>query len=156
MVRRLGELGAKFESGLLFFLIWMLLAFVVAAITVRYTPFSGLWANELARLFLLWAAFISAGSVEKVNGHFRVGGFENLFSGKAQLLVQLFLKLVVLISIGLVIWWTIVYSETTIGQLTYLLRWPWITRAIPLICGSLLIFAYCLANFIQIFRRLFE
>ena len=154
----MGKIVDKFEnglSGLLIFLAYVLVLFVFLAIVIRYTPFTGLWTNELARLFLLWAAFTAAGRLEKVNGHFRFEMFEHSLSGKRRLFLELFNKLVVVISMGFVVWWAIVYAGSSIGQSTYLLQWPWIIRAIPLLFGSLLLFVYSLVGFIQKLQRLF-
>ncbi len=152
------EIALKTENTILLFLIFMIVVIVFFGVIVRYTPITGrtLWTTELARLFLLWASFWAAGSIERVGGHFRFDMVENLFSGKLGLFLQLFFKLVVLISVGILLWWTFDYFGTTMGVTTQILQWPWVIRVMPLIVGSLLLFAYMLANFIRIFRRLFE
>ncbi len=158
MIRRLGERALKVESEVLGALISLIVVIVCFGIIVRYTPISGqtLWTTELARLSLLWAVFWGAGSIERSEGHFKFNLFESLFSGKLELFVQLSIKLIVLLSMGLLIWWTIVFAEDTMGQSTYLLQWPGIVRIMPLLCGSLLLSAHCLIGFIRILRRLFE
>jgi len=154
----MGEIADKAERAALIVLITMIAVIVFLGIVVRYTPITVriIWTAELARLFLLWAAFWAAGSIERVSGHFRIDIFEELVKGKPLLLVQVFIKLVLLVTMGIVIWWTIAYCELVWGVPTLILGWPEIIRAVPFLLGSLLIFTYCLIAFIRILRRLFE
>ena len=136
----------------------MMVVVVFFGVLVRYTPIAGktLWTVELARILLLCAAFWAAGSVESFNGHFRLAVFEQLVKGKCQLFVQLFVKLVVLITTGILIWWSIAYCQPAWKVRTFVLKWPELVFVIPLILGGLLIFTYALTAFIRNFRRLFE
>ncbi len=157
-LKRVGERATKAEREILIFLVTMMVVIVSFGIVVRWTPITGhtLWTVELSRLFLLFAAFWAAGSVERVDGHFKFVALDRLFKGKCRLFVQLFTQLVLLITIGIVIWWTIAYSVATWGIGTRVLHWPLVTRALPLLLGCLLIVAYCLTAFIRNLRRLFE
>ncbi len=154
----LGQRIRKAENIILISFIFGMIVVVFLGVIVRYTPITGqtIWTAELARLFLLWSAFWAAGSVERFGGHFRLDMFEGLFSGKPQLFLQLFTKLVVVISMGMIIWGAITYIEDGIGMITYHLRWPQMVKRIPLLGGTLLLFTYMLTNFIRIFRRLFQ
>lgn len=153
---RVGEIAAKAEREVLIVLISIIVLIVFFGVVVRYTPITGqtLWTAELARLFLLYAAFWSAGSIEKVNGHFKFEIVEGLFKGKSVLFLQLFIKLLLLISMGILICWTIIYCEVIRGVQTIVLQWPEIIRPLPLLFGSLLLFTHCLTGFVQNFRRL--
>ncbi len=148
---RVGEIAAKVERAILVIFVSMILLIVFLGVIVRYTPISGhtLWTAELARFFLLWASFWAAGAVERVGGHFRFDMFENLFRGKTLLFLQLFIKFVLLVSMGILIWWTIVYCGVARGLTTLNLQWPAVIRVIPLLLGSLLLFTHCLIGFIR-------
>ena len=152
------ETALKIENAILIFFITMIVVVVFFGVIVRYTPITAqtLWTEELARLFLLWTAFWAAGSIERVGGHFRSDLFENVFKGKPKLLLQFFIKLAVLIGVGILLWSSISFTRVTLGVITDQLQWPRIIAVVPLIAGSLLLFAYCLNGFIRIFRRLFE
>lgn len=158
IIGRMGEIAYKVEREVLIVFVSMIVVIVFFGVIVRYTPITGqtIWTAELGRLFLLWAAFWAAGSIERVNGHFRFEMVEALLSGKPRFFLQLFIKLVLLISMGILIWWTIIYSGEARGVTTRILQWPEIIRRLSLLLGSLLLFAHCLTGFIRSFRRLFE
>ena len=155
---RVGEIATKAEREILIVFITMISVVVFFGIVVRYTPITGhtLWTTELARLFLLFTAFWAAGSIERVNGHFRIDILERLFKGKPQLFLQLFIKLALLITMGTLILWTIAYCVQVWGTRTFVLQWPQVIAALPLLFGGLLLFAHELTAFIRNFRRLFE
>ena len=136
-------------------MIWVIVFF---GVIVRYTPITGqtLWTTEIARLLLLWSAFWAAGSVERFGYHFRVDLLDNVLSGKVGLIVQLFIKLVLLISVGMLIWWTIPHIQSVLGIRLFSLKFPQVIRDVPLLLGGLLLFIHALTDFIRLFRKVFE
>lgn len=155
---RVGGIAAKTETVMLIFFVCMIVVIVFFGVLARYTPLTGqtMWTAELARLFLLWASFWAAGSIERVGGHFRVDLIDNLFGTKFQLYLQLFTRLVILICVGILIQSTIEHSVSAIGKTTNVLQWPWVVRDVPLLFGCLLLFMHSLTHLIQNFRRLFQ
>ncbi len=150
-IGRLGEIASKAERVLLVGCLCMIVAIVFFGIIARYTPISGqtLWTAELARLFLLWAAFWAAGAIEKVDGHFRVDLVDSVLRGNALFFLQLFIKLLLLVSLGILIWWTVIYWGGVAESRTLILQWSEGVRVAPLLFGSLLLFTHCLTGFIQ-------
>ncbi len=136
-------------------MIWVIVFF---GVIVRYTPITGqtLWTTEIARLLLLWSAFWAAGSVERFGYHFRVDLLDNVLSGKVGLFLQLFIKLVLLISVGMLIWWTIPHIQSVLGIRLFSLKFPQVIRDVPLLLGGLLLFIHALTDFIRLFRKVFE
>lgn len=161
-MRHLGQIigrvkeARKAEDILLGFFVTAIVVVVFCGVFFRYSPISGqtLWTAELARFFLLFTAFLAAGSIERVGGHFRVDLLDKHLSSGKWLFLQLFKRLVILVSMGILIWWIIAYSKTAMGIVTLLLQWPWVIRPIALLLGSLLLFTYLLTDFIQILRKL--
>jgi TRAP-type C4-dicarboxylate transport system permease small subunit len=136
-------------------MIWIIVFF---GVIVRYTPITGqtLWTTEIARLLLLWSAFWAAGSVERFGYHFRVDLLDNILSGKPGLFLQLFIKLILLVSLGTLIWWTIPHIQSVLGIRLFSLKFPQVIRDVPLLLGGLLLFIHALTDFIRIFRKVFE
>jgi len=151
MVRSLGEIASKVERILLVSFLCTIVLVVFSGIIVRYTPLSGqtIWTAELARLFLLWMTFWGAGAIERTGGHFRLELVDSVLSGKALFFLQLFIRLLLLVSMGILIWWTISYARVISEFVTIVLQWPEVVRAIPLLFGSLLLFTHCLMRFIK-------
>lgn len=157
-IGRLGEIVSKIERQLIIASLFIIVLIVFFGVLVRYTPITAktLWTAELARLFLLWAAFLGAGVAEGAGGHFRLDLIDNVSRGKPQLFLQLFIKLVVLGSMGVLIWWSVIYAGVVSHSLTHVLRWPEVVRVVPLLVGSLVLVTHCLIGFIRILRRLLE
>ena len=162
-IGRVGERASQVETSILSFLIAMIVVIVFFGVIARYAPIAGhtMWTAELARLFLLWSAFWAAGAMEMERfgahgAHFRVDLIDGVFSGKRQLFLQLFTELVILIGLAIMIKSAIEYSVGAMGTTTYVLQWPWVVRAVPLLFGCLLLFIHNLIRLIRNFRRLFE
>ena len=153
--RRWGEIASRAERVLLIGCLCMIVAIVFFGIIARYTPISGhtLWTAELARLFLLWAAFWSAGAIERAGGHFRLELIDSVLPAKALSFLQVFIKLLLLIALGILIFWTFDYYGGVTGSRTLILQWPETVRVVPLLLGSMLLFTHCLIGFIQNLRR---
>ncbi len=157
-INRLAEIASKAESLSLIFFLCMIVLIVFAGVIVRYTPISGLtiWTAELARLFLLWMVFWSAGAVERHSGHYRIDLIDSVLSSNALLFLQLLFRLILLVAMGILIWWTIVYFGVVSNTRTLLLEWPEVIRAIPLLFGSVLLVTHCLIGFVQNLLRWFR
>lgn len=150
-IRRSQGIVLRIEDMVLVFLLSAIVLVVFSGVLIRYTPFTGelLWTNEVARFFFLWLIFWTAARVERAGGHYKAELVSGLFKGKAQFALQMFIKLVVLVSFGYLIWSAYGYTVQQLGVQTQELRWPAITRSLSLLFGSVLMFSYVLAGFIK-------
>ncbi len=157
-IGRAGEVALKAETAILISLITAIVVIVFFGVIVRYTPVTGqtLWTTEIARLLLLWSAFWAAGSVERYSYHFRVDLLDNVLSNKVGLIIQVLVRLVFMVSLGIFLWWIIPHARSVLGVHTYVLQAPQIIFVIPLFFGTLLLFIHALTNSIRLFRKVFE
>ena len=155
-LRQFWEVALKVEDAILLIFITGIVIVVFLGVLIRYTPFTGklVWTAELSRFFFLWLVFWAAGSIERSDGHYKADILPNFLSGKSQTILYCLIKLTALAGFAFLIWSAYNYNVSQVGVETQQLRWPAITRSLPILLCSLLMFVYILIALIKNIRRL--
>ena len=132
---------ARIAAGA-FFIIGVMLIYEVTARYFFNAP--TIWAEELARLFMVWAVFAGSSSLIASNNHIRVSVLIDLLGSRARKLQELGMLLFVAAFCGIVAWYgtPIAFDSfergRTTGSMLDIPSW-WMQASIPIgFCLSLL------------------
>ena len=134
LIDRLSDLTARL-SGWVFFLIGLMLAWEVGARYFFNAP--TIWAEELSRLFLVWATFMAAAALLRHDQHIRVTVVTDLLGPAGQRAARLISLLFILVFAGFVVWhgtpiaWDSFERGRTTGTMMDIPNW-WHQAAVPL------------------------
>lgn len=135
----------------LLFLILTTMAFTMAANVFcrSVLKFSLYWGDELTQVLMVWLTFLGAAVAMREHAHYRFDYFTQKLHGRAKILYQLVTKSIVLVAIGLLLYWSIL---TTMGIRSWILpamefSRAWVYGACPVGCVFMLV--YGIRDFVQ-------
>jgi TRAP-type C4-dicarboxylate transport system permease small subunit len=116
-------------------LLLLILILVLAQVAQRYVPGTWPWTGELARLAMVWAAFLMAGYLIAYHPHhITIQIVDFVLRGRALALVKLFVNVVILLTGLALIYGGITLIGTDIGQVTPAAEIPLrFVNAVPLV-----------------------
>jgi TRAP-type C4-dicarboxylate transport system permease small subunit len=122
-------------------LLLLILILVLSQVAQRYLPGTWSWTGELARLAMVWAAFLMAGYLIAYHPHhITIQIVDYVLRGRGLAVVKLFVNVVILLTTLALIYGSITLIQTDIGQVTPAAEIPLrLVNAVPLV-GLLLIF----------------
>jgi TRAP-type C4-dicarboxylate transport system permease small subunit len=121
-------------------LLLLILILVLSQVAQRYLPGTWSWTGELARLAMVWAAFLMAGYLIAYHPHhITIQIVDYVLRGRGLAVVKLFVNVVILLTTLALIYGSITLIQTDIGQVTPAAEIPLrLVNAVPLV-GLLLI-----------------
>jgi TRAP-type C4-dicarboxylate transport system permease small subunit len=100
-------------------LLVMILILVLAQVAQRYLPGAAPWTGELARLSMVWAAFLMAGYLMAYPPyHIAIQVVDYVAKGRMLMAVKLFVNLVILSTCLFMIYGSYTLVTTTVSQVT--------------------------------------
>lgn len=100
-------------------LLAMILILVLAQVAQRYLPGAAPWTGELARLSMVWAAFLMAGYLMAYPPyHIAIQVVDYVAKGRMLMAVKLFVNLVILSTCLFMIYGSYTLVTTTVSQVT--------------------------------------
>ena len=100
-------------------LLVMILILVLAQVAQRYLPGAAPWTGELARLSMVWAAFLMAGYlIAYPPYHIAIQVVDYVAKGRMLMAVKLFVNLVILSTCLFMIYGSYTLVTTTVSQVT--------------------------------------
>ena len=152
-MRYLGLLsdGIAHVAAAAFFLVGLMLGYEVAARYFFNAP--TIWAEELARLFMIWAVFLGSSTLIRNDGHIRVTVLVDLLGGNAKRILEFASLFFVLATAAFVAWFgTPIAADSlergrTTGSMLDIPSW-WMQASVPV--GFGLIALQCAARSIHL------
>jgi TRAP-type C4-dicarboxylate transport system permease small subunit len=153
---RVSDFALRIEDAILLILTSAIVVIVFAGVVIRYTPLTAkmVWTGELSRFCFLWLVFGAAASIERLDGHYKADIVPNLLRGRVRTFLHCVIKSVTLAAFVVLTWSAYSYNVSQIGADTQQLRWPAITRSLPLLLCSVLSAAYVAIDLMRSGRRL--
>jgi len=97
---------------------------IVVSVFCRYILSNSLtWSEEVAKFTLVWMCFIGASTVMIRGGHVSIQSFYNWARGIAKVVLVIFTELVVLTTLGLIVWYGWDITLTAIPQRSPVVPW---------------------------------
>ena len=108
-----------------------------------FLKFSLYWGDELTQVLMVWLTFLGAAVGIREHAHYRFDYLSRRLSGRAKRLYMLFSKIIVLVAIVLLLYWSTI---TTIGIRTWIMpameySRAWVYGACPVGCLFMLIYS---------------
>jgi TRAP-type C4-dicarboxylate transport system permease small subunit len=116
-------------------LLLLILILVLSQVAQRYVPGTWPWTGELARLAMVWAAFLMAGYLIAYHPHhITIQIVDYVLRGRGLAVVKLFVNVVILLTCLALIYGSITLIQTDIGQVTPAAEIPLrLVNAVPLV-----------------------
>lgn len=100
-------------------LLVLILILVLAQVAIRYLPGSAAWTGELARLSMVWAAFLMAGYlIAYPPRHIAIQIVDYVVSGRWLAAIKLFVNVVILATCIILIYGSYLLVTSTVDQVT--------------------------------------
>lgn len=129
-------------------------ALVLAGVFFRYVLSSPLyWAEEAARLLLIWLSFVGAGLAFQRSQHISMDVLVRLCSRAARERVAAAVSLVGLAFCGTVIWQAVNVMASRWTRVSPVMGWPYLLFALPTVVGLGIGAGYVAAQLVQLVRR---
>ena len=111
------------------------------------------WSNELAIFAMVWATFLGGATAQRRRDHMRIGELVETLGGRPRLVAEVSVNAIVLVVLGLLVWYGVVIARKNMAQEMTVLYWPvgLIYAAMPV--GSLLTAVHVVADTILLLRR---
>lgn len=94
------------------------------------------WNTEFGEFVLLWATFLGGASAARRGAHMRIGEFVEAMPPRLGHAVELAMRVGVIALLGLLIWYGVSISQSTMGQEMTVLHWPMGVQYLAMPVGS--------------------
>jgi len=143
LLRALYNLIGKLDNFLGMFAMAFIVLLACANVFMRYVMSSPWgWVEEVTVFIFVWLTMLGASAVIHVEGHCSIDVLVSRMSPKWQRIISIFGDLVVLVTLGLLIWFGIILTIKGHTKLTPILGIPYsyIDASIPVCCSFMLMY----------------
>jgi TRAP-type C4-dicarboxylate transport system permease small subunit len=157
MVKSIADILKWLEELVLVLLSAGVVFIVFYGVLVRYLPISAdqmAWTEELSLLFLVWLAFISASTVQREDGHFKVDVLLKLFGGNIRVIITTIIHLLSAAFCAFVAQNAFGVIQSISGDVSTILRFPMVLVPLSLFTGSCLMVVYSIGLMVVNFKNL--
>jgi len=149
------RLGVNAESVILIAFSVGIVAVVFYGVLVRYLPISGkqmAWTEEVALLLLVWFTFFGAAAVHREGTHFTMAMLVDRLPLRPRKGVALLIDILIFAFVLFVILKALDLIQSTMGDVSTILRFPRVLIPSGLLLGFSLMLLYSARNIIVDFR----
>ncbi|MFH1651860.1 MAG: TRAP transporter small permease [Chloroflexota bacterium] len=128
---------------------------VFYGVLVRYLPISGkqmAWTEEVALLLLVWFTFFGAAAVHREGTHFTMNMLVDRLPLRPRMGIALLVDVLIFAFVMFVIVKAFDLIQSTMGDVSVILRFPRVLIPLGLFVGFCLMLLYCGRNIIASFR----
>lgn len=135
-------------------LIGATMATLVFANVIVHNVFHGdiAWTTEFGELLMVWVTFLGGAAATRRGAHMVVGELIGRLAGTARRFADAAIQLVVLVTLGLLVWYGLGIAEAgRMSQLT-VLGWPMATQYAALPIASAITMVFVIWDLVEILR----